>query len=121
MLEYQGSTTPRVALPAQASAPVGMPMAAIPSYGGVTIQAPSSSWNERGDGTARLGALYPPFQPPIAPTAGWSSSGMLPAWSAAPATPTPASVGGLGLGRSFSGQGGGYPMHSAYPQGPMVS
>ncbi|ETO58712.1 hypothetical protein F444_22908 [Phytophthora nicotianae P1976] len=120
MLEYQGSTTPRVALPAQAPAP-GMPMAAIPSYGGVTIQAPSTSWNKRGDGTARLGALYPPFQPPIAPTAGWSSSGMLPAWSAAPATQTPASVEGLGLGRSFSGQGGGYPMHSAYPQGPMVS
>ncbi|ETK72388.1 hypothetical protein L915_20509, partial [Phytophthora nicotianae] len=119
MLGYQGSTAPRVALPAPASTPVGMPMAAIPSYGGVTIQAPSTSWNEGRDGTARLGALYPPFQPPITPTAGWSSGGTLPAWSAAPATQTPASVGGLGLGRSFSGQGGGYPTHSAYPQRPM--
>ncbi|ETO60543.1 hypothetical protein F444_21281 [Phytophthora nicotianae P1976] len=121
MLGYQGSMAPRMALPAPASTPVGMPMAAIPSYGGVTIQAPNTSRNDGGDGAARLGALYPPFQPPITPTAGWSSSGMLPAWSAAPATQTPASAGGLGLGRSFGGPEGGYSMHSAYPQSPMVS
>ncbi|ETO77546.1 hypothetical protein F444_07257, partial [Phytophthora nicotianae P1976] len=89
MLEYQGSMAPRVALPAPA--PAGMPMAAIPSYGGVTIQAPSTSRNGGGEGAARLGALYPPFQPPITPTAGWSSGGTLPAWSAAPATHAPTS------------------------------
>ncbi|ETL77988.1 hypothetical protein L917_21138 [Phytophthora nicotianae] len=83
----------RVTLPAPALTPVGMPMAAIPSYGGVTIRAPSTS---RNDG----GALYPPFQPPITPTAGWNSGGTLPAWSAAPANQVPASMGGLGLGRS---------------------
>ncbi|ETI41103.1 hypothetical protein F443_13643 [Phytophthora nicotianae P1569] len=113
MLGYQGSMAPIVALSAPASTPVGMPMAAIPSYGGVTILAPSTSRNDGGDGAARLGALYLPFQPPITPTAGWSSGGTLSAWSAAPATQTPASMGGLGLGRSFSGHGGGYPTHSA--------
>ncbi|ETN11631.1 hypothetical protein PPTG_10466 [Phytophthora nicotianae INRA-310] len=106
MLGYQGLMAPRVALPAPASTTVGMPMAAIPSYGGVTMQAPSTSWNDGGDGAARLGALYPPFQPPITPTAGWNSGGTLPAWSAAPANQAPASMGGLGLGRSFSGHGG---------------
>ncbi|ETP28189.1 hypothetical protein F442_22527 [Phytophthora nicotianae P10297] len=115
MLGYQGSMAPRMALPAPASTPVGMPMAAIPSYGGVTIQAPSTSRNDGRDGAARLGALYPPFQPPITPTTGWNSGGTLPAWSAAPATQTPASMGGLGLGRSFGGQERGYSMHSAYP------
>ncbi|ETM39302.1 hypothetical protein L914_14544 [Phytophthora nicotianae] len=97
MFGYQGPMAPKVALPAPASTPAGMAMAAIPSYGGVTIQ------------------------PPITPTAGWNSGGMLPAWSAAPATQTPTSMGGLGLGRSFSGQGGGYQTHSAYSQGPVMN
>ncbi|ETP53979.1 hypothetical protein F442_01178 [Phytophthora nicotianae P10297] len=44
---------PRVALPAPASTPVGMPMTAIPSYGDVTIQVPSTSRNDGGDGAAR--------------------------------------------------------------------
>ncbi|ETP25968.1 hypothetical protein F441_01220 [Phytophthora nicotianae CJ01A1] len=76
---------PRVALPAPASTPVGMPMAAIPSYGDVTIQVPSTSRNDGGDGAARH----------------------------APAAQAPTSMGGLGLGRSYSGQGGGYQTQSA--------
>ncbi|ETK89906.1 hypothetical protein L915_06219 [Phytophthora nicotianae] len=98
MLGYQGPMVPRVALPAPASTPVGLPMAAILSYGGVTIRVPSTSRNDGGDGAARLNALYPPFQPPITPAAGWNSGGTLPAWSTAPATQAPVSMGGLGIG-----------------------
>ncbi|ETP42524.1 hypothetical protein F442_10578, partial [Phytophthora nicotianae P10297] len=47
--------------------------------------------------------------------------GMLPAWSAAPATEPSASMGGLGIGRSFSGQGRSYQTPSAHPQGPVVN
>ncbi|ETN08827.1 hypothetical protein PPTG_11644 [Phytophthora nicotianae INRA-310] len=41
MVGYQGPIASRVALPPPASTPVGMPMAAIPSYGSVIIQVPS--------------------------------------------------------------------------------
>ncbi|ETO75182.1 hypothetical protein F444_09187 [Phytophthora nicotianae P1976] len=114
MLEYQGSMAPRAALPAPASTPVAMPMAAIPSYGEVTIQVPRTSRNDGGNGAARRSALYPPFQPPITPTAGWNSDRMLPAWS-------PASMGGHGCCGNFSGQGGSYQTRSAYPQGIVMN
>ncbi|KAG3207348.1 hypothetical protein PC128_g160 [Phytophthora cactorum] len=93
MAGHLGSVSPRVALPTPASTPVGMSMAAIPSYGGVSIQVPSANRDEVENGTLRPGALHPPFQPPMTTTSGWDSTETLPAWSAAPATPTPVTQG----------------------------
>ncbi|KAG3182014.1 hypothetical protein PC128_g14847 [Phytophthora cactorum] len=90
---HLGSVSSRVALPTPASTPVGMSMAAIPSNGGVSIQVPSANRDEVENGTLRPGAFHPPFQPPMTTTSGWYSTGTLPAWSAAPATPTPVNYG----------------------------
>ncbi|KAG3128209.1 hypothetical protein C6341_g24664 [Phytophthora cactorum] len=87
------SVSPRVTLPTPASTLVGMSMAAIPSYGGVSIQVPSANRDEVENGALRPGAFYPPFQPPMTTTSGWNSTGTLPAWSAAPATATPVKYG----------------------------
>ncbi|KAG3089480.1 hypothetical protein PI125_g17989 [Phytophthora idaei] len=70
MAGHLGSVSPRVALPTPASTPVGMSMAAIPSYGGVSIQVPSANRDEVENGTLRPGALHPPFQPPMTTTSG---------------------------------------------------
>ncbi|KAG3122187.1 hypothetical protein PC128_g27817 [Phytophthora cactorum] len=70
-----------------------MSMAAIPSYGGVSIQIPSANRDEVKNGTLRPGAFHPPFQPPVTTTSGWNSTGTLSAWSAAPVTPTPVNYG----------------------------
>ncbi|KAG3212084.1 hypothetical protein PC129_g16950 [Phytophthora cactorum] len=96
MARHLGSVSPRVTLPTPASTPVGMSMAASPSYGGVSIQVPSADRDEVENGTLRPGAFYPPFQPPMTTTSGWNYTGTLPAWSAAPATPTPANCGNRG-------------------------
>ncbi|KAG3234367.1 hypothetical protein PI124_g20574 [Phytophthora idaei] len=93
MAEHLGSVSPRVTLPTPASTPVGMSMTAIPSYGGVSIQVPNANRDEVENGTLRPGAYYPPSQPPMTTTSGWNSTGTLPAWSAAPATPTPVDYG----------------------------
>ncbi|KAG4049566.1 hypothetical protein PC123_g15151 [Phytophthora cactorum] len=93
MAGHLGSVSPRVTLPTPASTPVGMSMAAIPSYGGVSIQVPSANRDEVENGTLQLGAFYSPFQPPMTTTSGWNSTGTLTAWSAAPATPTPVDYG----------------------------
>ncbi|KAG3092337.1 hypothetical protein PI125_g17148 [Phytophthora idaei] len=68
MAGHLGSVSPRVTLPTPALTPVGMSMAAIPSYGGVSIQAPSADRGEVENGTLRPGAFYPPFQPPMMTT-----------------------------------------------------
>ncbi|KAG3079869.1 hypothetical protein PI125_g20610 [Phytophthora idaei] len=70
MARHLGSVSPRVALPTPASTPVGMSMAAIPSYGGVSIQAPSANGDEVENGTLRQGAFHPPFHPPMTTTFG---------------------------------------------------
>ncbi|ETK86554.1 hypothetical protein L915_08822, partial [Phytophthora nicotianae] len=59
---------PWVTLPALASTPVRMPLAAIPPYGGVTTQVDSTNRNDGGNGATRLSALYLLFQHPISPT-----------------------------------------------------
>ncbi|KAG3110400.1 hypothetical protein PI124_g15797 [Phytophthora idaei] len=96
MAGHLGSVSPRVTLPTPTSTPVGMSMAVIPSYGGVSIQVPSANRDEVENGTLRPGAFYPPFQPPMTTMSGWNSTGTLPAWSAAPATPTPVKYGNWG-------------------------
>ncbi|KAG3037068.1 hypothetical protein PC116_g28623 [Phytophthora cactorum] len=70
-----------------------MSMAAIPSYGGVSIQVPSANRDEVKNGALRPGAFHPPLQPPVTTTSGWNSTGTLSAWSTAPATPTPVNYG----------------------------
>ncbi|ETN08707.1 hypothetical protein PPTG_11548 [Phytophthora nicotianae INRA-310] len=58
MIGYQGPMVPWVTLPALASTPVRMPLAAIPPYGGVTTQVDSTNRNDGGNGATRLSALY---------------------------------------------------------------
>ncbi|KAG2898117.1 hypothetical protein PC119_g22283 [Phytophthora cactorum] len=53
MAGHVGSVSPRVTLPTPALTPVGMSMAAIPSYGGVSIQALSADRGEVENGTLR--------------------------------------------------------------------
>ncbi|KAG2964850.1 hypothetical protein PC119_g25141 [Phytophthora cactorum] len=60
MARHLGSVSPRVTLPTTASTPVGMSMAAIPSYGGLSIQVPSANRDEVENGTLRPGAFHPP-------------------------------------------------------------
>ncbi|KAG2977326.1 hypothetical protein PC121_g22372 [Phytophthora cactorum] len=63
-----------------------MTMAAIPSYGGVSIHVPRTSESNAEAGMLRPGAFYPPFQPPMTTTSGWrATTGTMPEWSAAPA------------------------------------
>ncbi|KAG3140084.1 hypothetical protein PC128_g25261 [Phytophthora cactorum] len=98
--QYRASTTPRATLRTPASTPVGMPMAAIPPYGGVSIHVSSASVNNAEVGALRPGAFYSPSQPPMMTTSGWrATTGTIPAWSAAPAiqTSTHARAGTAGL------------------------
>ncbi|KAI9991958.1 hypothetical protein PInf_017338 [Phytophthora infestans] len=78
------AANPRMTPGTVAATPTGMPMAAIPSYGGVSIQTPQPGWSSRGAGSPLPGAFYSPFQPPVTPTSGWSAHGTRPAWTSAP-------------------------------------
>ncbi|KAI9999232.1 hypothetical protein PInf_004052 [Phytophthora infestans] len=78
------AANPRMTPGTVAATPTGMPMAAIPSYGGVSFQTPQPGWSSRGAGSPLPGAFYSPFQPPVTPTSGWSAHGTRPAWTSAP-------------------------------------
>jgi len=69
-----GAATPMAMPPAPAYTPSGVSRAAIPSYGGVSINVPSAASGNAGMGRLPPGAFYPPFQPAMVATPAWGAA-----------------------------------------------
>jgi hypothetical protein len=90
-----------VSTPATAFTPSGVSRAAIPSYGGVSINVPETM-GMQGQGALPPGAFYPPYQPAMLATLKWSAAG--PYGGPVATMERPPAQGAY----AYGGQGGGY-------------